>query len=432
MNRYFDTRYLKKVAVSCAAVLLALVMIVYVLYHVTNGFSPKIATVSAQYKTSRETVSVQSCIFRDEIPVYSSYHGTVDYKVSSGERLGVGGTVAIVYREGDSSVTKKLLEKDRRIALLEASNIGDNVSLTTPRTTDAQIEEYLVRIRFDLASGALGDASSYTDRLLSLLNRRELIVTDKNSYDNEIEALKKERALLAASLTGESETVTTPKSGWFYLESDGNEEIFTSEKALNMSYSDFEAIKEKAAGGAAGNGCIGKLALNEKWYAAMTADVTIMSRLTVGGRCPVDFGGGSEISMMLERCEANGTKALLVFSTNEAPSGFDFVRQQKAEIVLSEYRGLGVPTSAIHYYDGHAGVFVLYGSTVFFRVADIVGEKNGYTFVSTLTEPVTVTETRYDSDNNPTEKTSVKYGALALYDSVITEGTGLYHGKILR
>ena len=73
----------------------------------------------------------------------------------------------------------------------------------------------------------------------------------------------------------------------------------------------------------------------------------------------------------------------------------------------------------------------MFGNTVLFRVIEVIGTVDGYAYVKEDSEPVTVTTVAKDKDGKPYEREVVLFGALGLYDSIITSGTGLYHGMII-
>ena len=420
-----DVKYLKQVFIGFLSVVLVLSMLGYVIYHTTNGFSTDIDTAPALMADMLEYEAAEGYIFRNESVMSSQYTGTVNYNVSNGEKSPKGGCVATVYEGGqDQALTAGMVEIDARIALLESSNIKDNMAISDTKATDDEISQYINSIFMAKRQDNYTLASSSSDGLLISLNRRELIVTDRVSFDSEIARLRAERAALASALVGRSESIYMEQSGYFYYECDGYENIFLPELLSNMTPSALASLVQSEP---QTNNAIGKMVDGESWYLALTLDSTNAAKYEIGQKYKIAFNDyyGLYITMTLERVSAEADTSLLVFFSGDMPDGFDFERHQSVSILANEQKTLRMPLSAIRINDGVEGVFVLYGNTVFFRTAEVVGIENGYAYVSLDTKEHIVNE----GDENGNGR--VVWSAVALYDEVIISGTGLYHTMIV-
>lgn len=413
-----DVKYLKQVLIGFLSVLLVILLFGYVVYHLTGGFSTEIKTAPALSGTYYDTTDGEGYIFRYEKPMREGKYGSVNYNVSDGEKAGKNILVATVYEGGNSELSSELVEIDEKIELLKNSNISDNVSISDTKATDDQISEYFRGIFSARREGNYALATNYKTDLLISLNRRELIVTSRTSYDEQISELTKKRNEIALGLGGENERVYMEESGYFYYKCDGYENIYDPALLEDLTPSGLEALSKEAPDTAT---YIGKNVLSEKWYLAIPFDRTEIKGYIQGDTYSVAFSdyGSLTLDMRLERINTDGAEALLVFSCSRMPEGFDYGRSVSVSIINESYSGLRFSLSAVRIYGGVEGVFVLYGNTVFFRSAKVIGTENGYAYVLQETEEATT------NDGQTT------ISPLALYDEVIISGTGLYHGMIV-
>lgn len=428
----FDRVYLKSVASRVLSALLALCAVFYVVWHMTGGFESAVQTVTALSYTASDTVKYTGYIFRDETPVYSSYNGTVSYAVADGERAAVGAHLADVYEDtSGASALERLSAIDSRIALLESCALGSSAAFGDTGTVDSEITKLMLGIRREVEGGELAGIDKDRDSLLSALCRRALIISGKSDYSAATAELSAQRTALAATVSGRSESVKAARSGYFYHSADGYESSFTASAALGITTVTFAELtsgqRDSESLSSAGKYAVGKLATDYLWYLAVGADRSLMSTYREGGTYPVEFPySGITLDMELVRVSASGDSVVYVFSCGRLPDGFDFTRSQKVGLSAGDYSGLRVPSSALHLLEGHTGVYIMYGSTVLFRAADLVGEADGYAYISEASVPFTL----YADDDNG--ENDVYCAALRLYDSVIVSGTDLYPGKIIK
>jgi len=433
----FDTGYLRSIVLGAVSSVLLLVLVFYVCWHVAGGFEGEVSVSPALISTAREKESAVAYLFRDETVLTSEYAGAVDAVFSDGERVAAGELLLTAYKDPESAhVTDKLKEVDERIKVLQASEVKDNVSVSYTKALENSIETELLSLRERLASGNYSEALSYTDDLLVLLNRRALVFSSETDYSAALAALQIQRSELSASLAGEKKRVYAPFPGYYYSECDGGEDIFTLSALESLTPSALEELASRLPGeynGKDGKAAVGKIVPSRKWYLAMQVPASSLPEYTVGENRSVLFTecGGYVLDMTLERSEKEGDKGLLVYSTELMPKEIEMVRSHNVELVKKEYTGLRVPVSAIRYLDGYTGVYARFGNTVLFRVIEVEGIVDGYAYVNENGKPAVTKVTGTNENGETTESEEVLYGALALYDNVITQGVGMYHGLII-
>ncbi len=421
-----DIAYLKRTAIGFLSVLLVIAVFVYVIFHLTGGLRTEISTTPAMKGSYVVQDTADGYIFRHEKPVSSEYSGTVNYNVSDGEKVKQGELAATVYESGgEEELTARMVVLDREIELLERSNISDNVLVSGTNGIDESIAGYMEAFRTGKREGDLSAMDRLTDELRVLLNRRELIVSSRTSFDEEIRELKGQRAELASRLSGKNEPLYAAESGYFYYNCDGYENIFDPAELSEITPERFDYL---AASKPEQKSYAGKYVSVQKWYLALKLDRTELGKYKQDYMYHVAFMEYPDlrIKMKLERMSVSSSEGVLVFSSNEMPSDFGFERMQSVALITEEHEGLRFPASALRKTeDGVDGVYVLYGNTVFFRVVEVYGKEGGYAYVSSDTESYVV------SEGDETGEGRVVWRSVSLYDEVIVAGTGLYHGLIV-
>ena len=144
---------------------------------------------------------------------------------------------------------------------------------------------------------------------------------------------------------------------------------------------------------------------------------TDLKNFTAGKTYTVVFetNGNRELDLKLAKTlsDTDGDGAVLIFESFDCPADFSFIRLQSVKIVENSINGIKVPVSALRIVDGEEGVYILYGSKVFFCKIDIVGRNENYYIAA-------------NPDLNETP-----YGVLCVYDNIIVSGKDLYEGKVI-
>lgn len=423
-----DTQFLKNVASYIFSAILSLLLIAYVLYHLFGSIDSEIETMAAEIVKGRETITLDGYVMRSETVLYASRQGDVNYLYADGTKVKKGAAVANVYASGGENVRAQIIELDRKLDLLRASNLGENITVSDTKAIDAQIAKLFSVIRHRIRSGDLEYALRKKDELLVLLNKRRIIVQNVKSYDDKIQSLTAQRSGLTSQLTNITETVYTPISGYFFSGLDGYESVFNASKLQNLSLDEFYAMMEaEPAATYTGGYGIGKLVSDYYWYIACPVTTDRLRFFTPGAKYNVVFpySSDTEIQMTLSKViqQTDESRAVLIFGTGTIPQNFNFLRKQTIHIVRDTYTGYRVPVSAVRIVDGKQGVYTLNGNFVRFKLIEPLFESEGYFIVN-----------EYEKVNE--EKRSAAFenggaGYLALYDLIITKGKKLYDGRIV-
>lgn len=421
-----DIKYLKNVGIYLLTAILSLVVIWYIVYQATNGFSADVETMSAALSTERSTLTLEAYVMRQEKVLYSRRDGVVNPLYADGERVRSRSVVAQVYESGSSEAGNRIMEIDEKISVLEASDISESITLSDTTTLDSSIAVLLNKMRYRIAVGDTSYALQKTNELLTMLNKRSIIVTsDKNGYADLITRLKDEKESLTRTMSGLSAgtDVVTSVAGYFYSEVDGYEELFSSSKITFMTLDEFDTLihskpDEFLLNNTNGKG-ICKVVTTYKWYIACEITRDQLKNFGEGYTYTVIFpySGDVELKMKLERIlsESENDRIVLFFSSGSIQENFNFLRHQTVEIVDAEYTGYRVPVSSVRVVNGRQGVYTLTGNTIDFKEIVPLAEFNGYLIVE-----------EQDAQND-----ELYYRKLALNDLIVTRGKNLYAGKIV-
>jgi len=420
-----DKKYLKSVGIYVLTALLSIAFIWYMIYQATGGFDTGVETLPAYPSSERSFLTLEAYIMREERILYSDTEGVVNSLYNDGEKVKINSRVAQVYEGISSGAASQIMAIDDRISILEASDISQSVLQSDTATLDSNIAALLDTMRYKLEVGDLDYALQQSDELLTMLNRRSVILSAKSeSYGDIIEELEAEKSLLTGQVSSQtSSDIVTPISGYYYSDVDGYEDIFSSSRITDLTLEEFEKMKQSQPEQALMHNTQGiaacKIVTDYKWYIACEIEREQLKSFGEGYNYTVIFpySGDVELTMKLERIlsQSEDDRVVLFFSSGSVIDGFNFLRRQTIEIVNAEYEGYRVPVSAVRVVNGKQGVYTLNGNIVSFKEIVPLAEFNGYFIVE-----------EQDERNDP-----LYYNKLALYDLIVTKGKNLYDGKIV-
>lgn len=424
-----------KSLITFVMIALAAALAVYFGCYVFNTFNVPYATTRAYPFTANDSVEADGLLVREE-QAFPGQAGIVDVTRSEGEKVGVGQTVALVYR--DSQAQSDQAELDAlalEIELLEyAAFQGGDVE--SAARLDEDILQSVVTLR---ASAALGDYANLEEQVLAVKSgvlKRGYTYGDGGVTAADLTQRLKDLRSQYTSLKSQASAATTrvraSQSGVFSNLVDGYESRLTPETVFQLTPAD---LKTAAAGGGAPENSVGKLITDNRWYFAAALPADAAQRLRKGGTATLRFTGdfSQDVDMRVDQIgDPVGDQSLVVFSTDRYLTRTTLLRRQTAELIFDSWSGLRVPKEALHM-DKYTytetvtnemtgkeeekeveairlGVFVLVGGRAEFKTAEVVTEGDDYYVLK------------------PTSSASK---ALRAGDKVITRGVGLHDGQLL-
>lgn len=400
-----------------ATILISIFIIVYFVVRVIFSYSNEISysqAIGASYEQSDELIGY---ILRNERLVDSDIEGIVYTNADEGERIKKGQLLATVYASaGEKNIKERILEIDKSIDVLSSSQIDTSYLTSDIGRLDGDIYELLTKNRLSVEKNTLDTATKNRTDLLVSLNKRQIITKQVKTFEPLITALKNEKAQLEASLTGELGKITSPASGYFSVDIDGWEELFTIDALDSMTVDSFNALIKNTV--PKDDAAIGKICLDYYWYTLCTIDKNLAVDYTVGKTYKLEYPSTTNrvFEAKLEKMitQTDKDEVILVFSSNTIDEGFRYTRKQSVRIIKESLDGLRINKEALRITNGTQGVYTISGNTVRFKKVEIIYTSDDYYLVKQLKS----TDKDYAS-------------SLMLYDNVIIGGKDLYDGKII-
>ncbi len=411
---------LADLVVHIATIAVAAAALAYLGYHFFEGFSADIETEYATLVTDSDVVPLDAYIMRSESVIFAasatSGH-SVGYVFSDGTKVHGGQVVANIYT-GDGSSDEAIVDLDRRIDLLESSNLTDGMTSSDTYVIDSKIQNYYYLIHQSTLLGNYSNLTKRRDELLTLINKRRILTGVTTGYSDRIESLTAERAMLSAGQDTIAESVEAPYAGYFYSTTDGYESTFSASKVESLTLAEFDKMLSSQPTRYSDR-TVGKMVSDFNWYIVCETTRDSLRYFTKGYSYYVNFPYNDDISIKMTLSnivsEVGSDRVLLVLETERIPEDFSFRRMQPVELVRSSYTGYRVPISAARLVDGKQGVYIMIGNTIEFREIDILLEMDGYYIVA-----------EQDPVNDPDYASK-----LGLYDQIVVSGKNLYDGKLI-
>lgn len=415
-----------KPVITVAIAAIAVALVIYFGFYVAKVFSEPYTTALAYTYTSNDSAEAVGILVRQET-VLPAQTGIVDVTRSEGEKVGVGQSVAQVYRDSQAQNNQADLEAlADQIQLLEYSSDGGGVD------SAAKLDENILQAVTALhAASGVGDYNQLEDQartLKSTVLKRGYVYGNglgAEELSQKLNDLKSQYAALKQQTSSSTSSVRAPQSGVFSTLVDGYETAVTPQTVFQLTPSSLSALL--AGQGKEAGGGMGKLITSTRWYFAAALPVSVAERLKEGSTATLRFSGDfdQDIDMRVDQVgQTEGDKSVVVFSTDRYLSQTTLLRQQTAELIFNSWSGLRIPKQALRmekstYTDketgqevqnNRLGVYALLGGRAEFKTVEVVTEGDDYYVVRSTTD---------ESD------------ALRAGDEVIVRATELYDGQLL-
>lgn len=416
-----------KSLITFVMVALAAALAIYFGVYAANSLRDPFTTTFAYAYTAYDSVEADGLLVRQE-EVLSAQAGIVDVTCGEGEKVGVGQTVALVYRDTQAQADQAQLEAlAMEINLLqEAVSEGSGVEGTA--RLDEEVLQALVELR---SSAALGDYGELEEQVLAVKSgvlKRGYTYGDgttSQQLSQRLKELREEYRTLGAQTASATTAVKAQKAGTFSTLVDGYESTLTPQTVFQLTPDSLTALLEGDA--VQDSQGLGKLITSDRWYFVCLLPQTVEEELREGETAQIRFSGDftQDVDMEVEQLGPTQDGMILtVFSSDRYLSRTTLLRRQTAELLLESWSGLRIPKQALRmekytYEDeetdqtlegSRLGVYVLMGGRAEFKEVELVTEGSDYYVVRA-------------ADNSSR--------ALRAGDEVIVQATGLYDGQLL-
>ena len=415
-----------KSLITFVMVAIAAALCVYFGFYAFRTLDDPYTTTLAYQYTANDSVEADGILVRKE-QVLAAEGGIVEVTRGEGEKVGVGQTVALVYRDSQAQADQAELDAlGQEIRVLEYA-VYDAGNVESAARLDEDILQAVVALR---SASALGDYNDLEEQVRtvksSVLKRGYTYGDGVTSADlsDRLRELRSSYTALSQQNAAATTRVKAAQSGVFSSLVDGYESLLTPETVFQLTPS---SLRELMAGGGAGGGGVGKLITADRWYFAAALPQDVTQRLREGNTAKLRFTGdfSQDVDMRVDQIgPVEDGKSVVVFSSDRYLARTTLLRRQTAELIFDSWSGLRVPKEAVRmvtvtYEDkttgetveeNRLGVYTLVGGRVEFKRVEVVTEGGGYYVVRAV---------------------GTGSSALRAGDEVIVQGTGLYDGQLL-
>ncbi len=407
----FFGRYPRRVYSTVALCLVVLVLVVDLGYHLVNGLSSKVETLTAKVTTMTRSVSSDAYLILDEKPLNEA-GGKYLYLVEDGTRVANGTPLAAVYPDGTNREALSALESLYRAkAVLEDAvhNRPEKIS----ETLKLKIDGVMLSIEKALTEGNIEKAERLQESLALFAFCREKL-EGALSLDEAMASLDADIATVESIVGSPIRTVTAEETGWFVRSSDGYEAFASSASVSSMSYTDLAALFD--LGEISAEETVGRMITSHRFF--LVTFVSTEEAQSFGANRQYDLTyDGEEMTLTLEKILYQNGKdeVALLFGGTSLSEAISLRRIAGISLTVEEYEGFKLPTAALTQLDGVYGVYILKGFVVEFREIEILYREENTILAA-------------ESPSSP----SNAYKLLAENDNVIIRGEDLYDKKIIQ
>lgn len=406
------SKYISKDVIVIAVVLIAIAA--YIIAECYSATHVDIQTVTAVKSTVYQTLDKKALVIRDEHAVEGNSSGVTVACVNDGEKVKVGGNIAMVFSNSDNAKSySSALDLQSRLDYyinLESKSAGT-------ATDVEQIDSDVINDVNDyIRSSSSNDFSAVQSAALDLndkLTRRQMIIGEDIDFSTVKQGL--EQKLNAINLESCKPTgyVSTKESGIFSSYSDGCETAFDYKNIDKLDVNTLDKYIAQAKK-AKKTDSLGKLITDYEWYFACKVSADEVKGIENGDILNVALKDSDKVI----ECEVVsgatldlGVKeSVLILRSSEMDSELASMRLENIEIRFNEYTGFKVPSSAIHINDkGEKTVYALVANQVESRTGKVIYSTKDYVVF----------------EYTPEDENSIR-----LYDQIITQGKDLHDGKV--
>ena len=395
-------------------IVMALSVASYMIYMIVASATKNIETDYAITYQCSETVSADAFIFREENIIYRETDGILAYNAENGSKVTSGSVVAEIYAEEEGAKNHtRVSQINKTLDSLGGFETSDKIAANA-QTIEGKIDKSLTQYVDAAESGDYDAFVKAKADLLENLNKKQIATGQSAGVTTYIQNLTAERDSLLSTLNPRGE-VRTEKAGFFIKSSDGYEDVLSVEKLDEITAADIKSAL-KSTPKEISDTAVGRVCSSDEWYISTVIpynsalDIRAESNVTVN--IPMLSSKDLKCSVYKINTDAAKKETMIILSCSDMDEGLALGRKEKIEICLSTYDGLRVNSSALRMVDNSVtGVYVLDGITAKFVPVNVLYKDTGFAVCE------------YDP------KTP---GTLKVYDEVITKGTNLSDGKVVR
>ncbi len=416
---------------------LSILILVYVGYQVYSINKKTVSTETATYSTIKDSINADAYVVRDETIIYNDKDGVVNYFVGDGDKISNNGKIASLYKNSDDVIIKKQLEQiDKELSQLKNLNMVSNAAIANPNAINAQISDCIKESISDINDNKLQNLDEDKSNVLYLINQRNIITGKVSDFNDRIQELQKQKSSLESSYNKEICSILSPKSGYFVSVTDGIEGVTDYNNVKSLKPSDITDALSKKEQGPARN-VLGKIIGGVNWWVTCNVPYQEAKNIDLGSNLSITFPFASISDVPCRVVGINPdneqNQTAVILECDYMNRELSLLRSESISINLNSYSGIVISKKSLHEdvvvkektdESGNTtkeekevqGVYVLYGSEMVFK--QVI--------------PIFANSSHVVCKSDPEEGELFNGDTIKAYDQVITEGAGLYNGRIIK
>lgn len=383
----------------------------YVFMQVYSVFINPVTTDTVYAYSTFSGYEATGYIIRNETVVTNSTEGALSFSVEDGGRVAKDGTIATIYKnEQDAENSGRLEQLSKRIELLETIQSYNDVNAADIPSINNKIHSALISVVEGTQNGSV-DGREDLDRLLEMLNRKQIVTGQLSDFKALIASLKIEKDSLEAAISAPAGILKSPESGYVVCSVDGYEGVVSADTLSELTAEGLKELKPSENDSDA----VCKIVSDYQWYIACDLPFDESLNLKSGDKVTLmtELVSAPELEVTVKYINKQSVtdSAVVVFACDTMNNELASTRFLDLTVVYSRHDGLKVDNRAIRKVDGTLGVYVLIASQVKFVPINILWTGENYSIAE-----------RQASDSK----------VLRMYDEIIVKGKRLHDGKIIK
>ena len=410
----------------------------YILYQVYVSNFTKVKTQPVTYTSLSDSIQSESFIVRDEVFINNNSNGVMSYLLEDGEKVAKDGTVAEIFNNYDDAKTQKEIKNiDNEINNFKQLSYLSNSYTSDPLATDEQIGSSIQKMIKDINASSYNNIQKSRSDILYLMNEKQIITGKVASFNNKIDELQSQRDTLSKSHGSSIGKVLAPDSGYFVSKLDGFENLVNFDNVLSLSVDNIKSILGSEKKLDSNKNIIGKVIRGINWYIVCNVSSDEAFKLyngkSVNITLPLVSTEKFPATVAAINQQDKKSEAAVILSLNNMDNRLALTRNETVKIDIDTYNGLLINKNSLHEdilrktvvdENGNEsleekkvqGVYILRGKEIVFKQVVPIYSDNNYIVC----------------EQNPSSDKLFNGETITILDEVVTEGTNLYNGKIIK
>lgn len=338
----------KKEEINLNKVSIAIIIIIAVLFCVTNG-KELMRSTSEKTTVSEGSLSyeeaVEGFIIRDEVVLQGeNYKNGMVQMLSDGERAAKNQAVFRYYSNVEDQILKQIADLDVQInEAIEQSDL--NLLVSTDISSITNEIEFVVNDMYKLNN--IQKINEHKNKIDTYISKKTEITGSLSPDGSVVKILTEQRDKLEEQLESSVEIITAPKTGLASYRIDGLEEKLTVGDFTYLSVDMLDNLELKIGAAVPLSNEKGKIVDNFACYIATITDSENAMAAKVGDEHVLRLSTGEEINAEIVHIVEEKNNRIIVFEISEKVAELLEFRMISVDIIWWKYTGLKVSNAAL-------------------------------------------------------------------------------------